>query len=123
MKAGEVLEHKDEVSSQDWHDWQAEDQGLNRFLSSTDDRRPDHPPELVPGKRWLYIAPNMKWVDRPTAVGDLDISCFDQDDVVVVLREGVELPTHTLVKFVNEAHAVIVLRVLQNSTEYYLSPQ
>lgn len=121
VKAGEVVEPTHEVSVQDWHDWQAACNRHNHYLSSTDDERPDHPPELASGKRWSFVGPKTEYAHQYATFHLLDLTYwehFDEDDVIV-LREGLELPTHTLVKFVNEAYAVLVLRVQQESTEYH----
>lgn len=111
VKAGEVLEHTDEVSAQDRVDWGSL---VHIDFSSTDDQRPDHPPDLAPGERWRVIAPNV--------YGSQDLKYFQNlgegDDVVVVLREGWSIRTHALLHLVNTAHAVLVRRVLPQSIEY-----
>jgi len=75
-------------------------------------RRPDRPPNLAPEKRWFFVAGR-----RPAG---FNLELRDIKDVgrsdVFVFREGLSMPTHTLLRVVNQAHAVLVLR---GSREYF----
>ncbi|CAN0033725.1 unnamed protein product [Scytosiphon promiscuus] len=118
VKAGEILAHTEVSSVQDWCDWQVERQGLSRYFSSTDDNRPDHPPGLAPGKRWYFLGPGTTSDNHFVPLRDLGIVC-SEGDAVIVLRERLRLPTHTLLHLVNSAHAVLVLRVLRDGAVYH----
>eukprot|EP00903_Cladosiphon_okamuranus_P019945 g18330.t1 len=107
VKGGQALHTPEvEVSPQDWWEWEIE--GLRYDFSSTDDQRPDHPPQLAPEKRWLFVGLNDKILyksDPATrAIG------VGSGNLVFVLREGLAMPTRILIAIVNTAHAVLVLR-------------
>lgn len=108
VKAGEVLQHPPEDPSQDWCEWEI--QGLRYDFSSAD----DHPPELAPEKIWFFVGLNDKiFYKSDPATRDLGLG---NENLVFVLREGLAMPTRTVIGLANTAHTVLVLR---GSTEYF----
>lgn len=107
VKAGEVLEHTGNISARAWSGWKGH----------ASDRRPGHPPELAPGKNWSFIGTKEDVSEVPTCKQRL-VNAVERD-IVYVFQEGLTLPADILLACVNEAHAVLVLRVLADSTEYH----
>lgn len=78
------------------------------MAGGTSEETPAHPPDLAPGKNWCFFgrqAYHDTVVEKRTFGSDV---C--SDDVVVVFREGMAFPTRDLLRVVNNAHAVLVLR-------------
>ena len=119
VKVGEKLHHAGVDSAQDWnaHSWHS----MVGFRPR-DEELPAHPPELAPGKSWIFVAPchpaSALSEAREVFSYTLDVLGDHEwlDNYVVVFREGSALPTRELLRVVNMAHAVVVLR---GTNEYF----
>eukprot|EP00752_Nemacystus_decipiens_P007862 g7024.t1 len=115
VRAGQSLE-TDEESTQAWADWPGD---LLEHLSAEDDRRPAHAPNFAPEKRWYFVGSGN--VEDCAERRDIKLDLVDKADwaanAVVVFREGLAMPTRTLLRVVNRAHAVLVLRSGGQPTE------
>lgn len=105
VEAGERLRWLDVASTRPWMVASSSDL---TGLFSEDDKRPAHPPSCLIEftHKWLFIGRG----DGGGVVERRDINSRILEDFVVVFREGVALPTRTLLRVVNSAHAVLVLR-------------
>eukprot|EP00903_Cladosiphon_okamuranus_P014758 g13675.t1 len=80
----------------------------------TSEETPANPPDLAPGKNWRFFG---RQAYEGTVVENRKFGMDEcSDDAVVVLREGFAFPTRELLRVVNGAHAVLVLR---GGTEYF----
>lgn len=83
-------------------------------LSDRGDQRPAHPPALASENIWSFCDGDLidvrdVVVERREIYGAGGIGCGFENNVVV-FREGLALPTRELLRVVNNAHAVLVLR-------------
>lgn len=100
-KVGDRLEYGGVDSVRDWEH------------SGTDDERPAHPPQLAPGKEWVFVGrDNFGDIVEKMVCSSSTTSA----NAVVVFREGVALPTRELLRVINTAHAVLLLR---GTDEYF----
>lgn len=126
VRAGESLRFTGVASAQDtgeacapeWTDWPRD---LLQGLSAGGEHdRPARPPTIALEKRWYFVG--CGGVDEIAERRDIKLGVVDKADwaanIVVVLREGLAMPTSTLTRVVNTAHAVLVLRG-SASTEYF----
>lgn len=111
VKAGESV--PTQHSAQSWEDWR--DGALPEGLSQ--DQRPDHPPDVAHGVRCYFVGRSY----AADVVEHRNIQLrndFSWASSVVVFQEGLAMPTSTLLRIVNKAHAVLVLR--GNARFFYL---
>ena len=109
VKTGERLQNVVEDSTREWgREANFDAEGL----SSEDDQRPAHPPDLALEKEWVFRGGDDGSVVETRSVY-LSGCCRDY---VVVFREGVALPTDALLDIVHNVHAVLVLR---GTDEYF----
>lgn len=94
---GESPGHDVTDSTLDWK------QIINR-----DGETPAHPPRLAPGKDWIFIGTKPESLDVVERYELIRDRAARLDEIVLVLREGMRLPTRSLLEFVNTFHAVLV---------------
>lgn len=116
VRAGESVTTGEASGAQAWADWPG---GLLEGLSAGDgDGRPAQAPNFAPQKRWYFVGRGN--VEDCEEHRDIKLGLVDKIDwaanAVVVFREGLAMPTNTLLRIVNTAHAVLVLR---NGRQYF----